>query len=233
MMTHARIEEQIAAYVLDAMDDEERRSVEPELLDHVAGCEPCRQTYATLREVAGDLALAVDPIPLPAGLEAKVLSATEQFPVAHAPIPRRARKWSQVAVAAALVAIGALGGTTLQTARSDREARLAVRLMSDVRTESATLVGSKRGSGLIFVAPDGEGVLIARGFTGPRKGSVLKLWLLHDGNAVPSVAFNPEDDIIPIRVAPGDYDAAAVTVERDPDAQAPTTEPIYSGALKT
>lgn len=226
---HRSIQELIAAYALDALDEPGRHRAEADLLDHVARCAECAALFRDLRETAADLAIAAEPVAPPPNLEGDLLSAIRaETPVVRA--PRRAPWWRQMTAAAAIMAIGLLSGMFLQTARSDRETRLAVSIMSDPTSESATLSGA-RGSGLVFVAPDGRGVLIARELKEPPKGRVLKLWLMHDGTPVPSVAFTPGDDIVTLRVAPGDYDAAAVTVERDPDVKAPSGKPIYTGAL--
>lgn len=101
----------IGAYVLDAVDDVTRVSVER----HLATCEECSADVAELREVAARLGEAV-AAPPPVTLRERVLSEvgrTRQLP----PTGRtpgsgyvdlaRWRRWTAAAVAACLLAVGA------------------------------------------------------------------------------------------------------------------------------
>ncbi len=49
MTTNQDLHEQVAAYALDALDDDERRAYEA----HLAGCEQCRAELAGLTDTAG------------------------------------------------------------------------------------------------------------------------------------------------------------------------------------
>jgi predicted anti-sigma-YlaC factor YlaD len=65
MTGHERMEELIAAYGLDALDADERRRAQAELIGHIASCEPCRALFRDTSGVAADLALAIAPVPAP------------------------------------------------------------------------------------------------------------------------------------------------------------------------
>jgi len=54
MTTNQDLHEQVAAYALDALDEDERRAYEA----HLSGCARCRADLAGLTETAGALGLA-------------------------------------------------------------------------------------------------------------------------------------------------------------------------------
>ena len=92
-----------AAYALDALDPEEERSYE----QHLAGCERCREELAAFSEVAGSLALAVDPAePAPALRDRVLVAARSERPNVA---PLRPRWTYPLAAAAAVAACSAIG----------------------------------------------------------------------------------------------------------------------------
>jgi anti-sigma-K factor RskA len=73
--SHGPFEESVAAYALDALDAEERRTFEA----HLATCRQCANDLAELRKVTTGLALAVDPVAPPPDLKSRTLArATAQ-----------------------------------------------------------------------------------------------------------------------------------------------------------
>jgi len=68
---------QIGAYVLRALDREERQAYEA----HLAACPSCQRELGELREVAGLLNRAVPAYPLPAGLQERTFAAIERAAV--------------------------------------------------------------------------------------------------------------------------------------------------------
>ena len=54
MTDHVQIQEAIAAYVMHAIDPDDRARTEHELLDHLPGCESCSALMRDLRELSGD-----------------------------------------------------------------------------------------------------------------------------------------------------------------------------------
>ncbi len=64
-----------AAYALDALTAHETRQVR----DHLPGCTKCREEVARMRDAAGVLAYAVEPVQLPDGLRQKVLERSRSL----------------------------------------------------------------------------------------------------------------------------------------------------------
>src|SRR5262249_20401270 len=96
----------LAAYALDALDDDERERFE----QHLAGCEDCTEQLAMLREPVAALAYAAEgPVP-PKDLRDRIIEGARAEPrAAVIKLPRR--NWAlgavaAVAVAAACLAIG-------------------------------------------------------------------------------------------------------------------------------
>jgi anti-sigma factor RsiW len=102
---HERVEELLAAYVLDGLDVEEAALAERALLEHVPGCERCRRALDGFRLVAGDLALAAPPVPPPDTLLPRLRRSV---------LPVRRRAWvAWVFGAAAGVILLGLSGWSL------------------------------------------------------------------------------------------------------------------------
>jgi len=156
--------ENIAAYILDALDDEEERAAVEALIEADSAA---RAEFDELTEAASLLAIAVPPVAPPARLKARILELATSSPVPGpgplAPVvsitePSPATRWSRIfqsgyAVSAAaavlvLVAVGALGiqnnrlGDEIDLLRSDLnvEAEAVASLRADL---SATLLDSE------------------------------------------------------------------------------------------
>jgi hypothetical protein len=156
--------ENIAAYILDALDDEEERVAVEALIEADSAA---RAEFDELTEAAALLAIAVPTVTPPARLKARILELATSSPVPGpgplAPMvsntePSPATRWSRIfqsgyAVSAAaavlvLVAVGALGiqnnrlGDEIDLLRSDLnvEAEAVASLRADL---SATLLDSE------------------------------------------------------------------------------------------
>src|SRR3990167_6984156 len=82
-MNCSEIRPQLEAYALDALDSFTRAHVEK----HMALCEECRATVASLRSVAGELPFAlanVSPLRPPPSLRNQLMAAAQQQVHAHA-----------------------------------------------------------------------------------------------------------------------------------------------------
>lgn len=95
-LDHDRLEEAVAAYLLDALEDDERAQVAA----HIEGCPSCRALIWRLSHAVDSLPAAVDDVRPPARLRERILSAAAVTPAARAdarpaapriiPFPRRA-----------------------------------------------------------------------------------------------------------------------------------------------
>jgi anti-sigma factor RsiW len=103
------IHDQVAAYVLDALDDSERREFE----EHLADCEQCSSELEGLQDAATALAYVPEgPAPSP-GLRERLLervhaetTRVQEAPAAAA-VPRRRRLFAPVLAGLAVGAVAA------------------------------------------------------------------------------------------------------------------------------
>jgi anti-sigma factor RsiW len=244
MNPHTRVQELIASYTIDALDEDERRVAEPELLDHLSGCAACRDLYTSFREVSGELASATFATPLPQGLEDRLMEAvrgTQQIaPPAVITAPARTRVRMRALAGLAAAMIGVFGVWNLQLAsqvnrlqRQSASSNVALQVLNDPRT-TKTVLAQRKGPGTVTVAlhPDGDAVLVGTKLPTLPAGDVLEVWLIRGGAPVPASVFTPEDGtaIVTLGIDPKRDDALAITVEHG-RVEKPTTTPIFQGAL--
>lgn len=240
----ADAEELLGAYVLDALDDDERERVEAFLARDPAA----RAEVARLREVAALLApdgpqdeeFAADAV------WAAIVSAVEDVPpvdlagAVRARGPARRRPWWRVPLAAAvLVAVAtagvaagmlAAGGPGRDPGAGD-VAAAAAEALADPATVRVPLVGDDGApAGTVVVRADGTGYLVDPAFAPLRSGRTYQLWAL-GGEAAPPVSVA----VLGARPRPAVFRVAgavrkfAVSVEDAPGATAPTLPPVASG----
>ncbi|MGM7669725.1 anti-sigma factor domain-containing protein [Microbacterium sp. A93] len=233
----------LAAWALDAVDDQERRDLERRL-------EADPELRARADALSGTVArlAASTPARPPAGLRDRVLSAaagTEQDPGPERSRPadldrHRARRrpdrrrwWVTVAsaAAAAAVAVGLLVTQPWVEAPgiSEGEQLTALEQVLQVdgaqRLESAVTGG---GAAEAAMAPNGEAVLAVRDLPDPADGHDYQLWTIQ-GEQPPQPAgllqVQGGRALVRMQQVPAGA-AMAVTVEPDGGSEAPTTEPI-------
>jgi anti-sigma factor RsiW len=242
--------ETVAAYLLGALSEAERRDFE----QHLAGCAHCREDVASLRVVADALPVAVPPVPAPAALkerlmetvraEADVLSAAgavaDRPASGQAPARRRRRALSlgrpfAIAGAAVALLLGVALGFGIGSATNDEQTK--TQTVVQVRTVQASVTPetAPRGTAVIVVR-DGVATLRVRGLPVPPAGKVYEVWLLRRGAAAPS----PTDALFSVstqgsgRVAlPSVRGVEQVLVTAEPagGSQAPTSQPFISATL--
>lgn len=177
--------DQIAAYVLGALDDPELHEFEV----HLATCHDCRDEVDSLRGVTGALAAAAPPAKAPRSIRdavmAEVRAEAEVMKAAGAGADRPPRRWNlgRISLRPALAAAGATavcaaaavgfvagsnGGTDTKTT-SAQVTRLAGANAS-ARVES-------RGS---------EASLHVAGLREPGTGRVYQVWVLKPGQRSPT-----------------------------------------------
>src|SRR5262245_10977515 len=110
------------AYVLDAIEVEERAAFEA----HLAECESCREEVDALQDAAAALAETTEEAP-PPELRERILAEVERTPQLppltsaprHAAVPRRRRVATWLAAAAAVVVAGGIVAVVVQQQRDE------------------------------------------------------------------------------------------------------------------
>lgn len=220
------------AYAVDALDPEERELFER----HLAGCAACQEEVDSLRAAAAELSALVETAPPPALRDAVLRQVstvrplpplpTDRAPVAP-PIPLRRRPWLLAAVAAALVAVGALGiwravDTTppptvaQQVLDAPDASRVAHQLPGGA---TATVVRSK---------DVGKAVLVASRMPAPPAGKVYQLWLQDDAGTMRPAGLmtGSGDQIVVLTGDARDAAGAGITIEPTGGSPQPTSQPV-------
>jgi Anti-sigma-K factor rskA len=226
---HDELEPLIAADALDGLDQADHDRMTQLMAEHGADCIECRRLTTEYREVAGAIALVVDPVPMSAGAEDALIRAAAggvgEGPVAQSVVARRrigpARRWvAAVAVAAGLAVLGGVIGYNLAPGPAG------------IRT--LALTGQAQGQlTLVYQPGRREARLVGAGLADPGAGKVYELWYQPSPNAkmVPAGVFTPSNGSVqgaPVRVGPA-FDLVAVTIEPGPEGSPqPTQQPILA-----
>ncbi|MCX5084144.1 anti-sigma factor [Streptomyces sp. NPDC056121] len=231
------------AYVLDALDPDERAA----LTEHLSTCPDCRQEVAEFAATAGRLGLAAAVTP-PPELKQSVLSQIAE--VRQEP-PRTAREthvvasprsavWLRRMVLAACLVAAALGGVATwqhqeaeQARRQANQARTsadqvaAILSAGDAKTHTATLPGGARGV-VVTSASQNRAVFTASGLDTPPDGKVYELWFNDNGTMRPAGLLD-RDQSNQITLMDGAIDKATgmgITVEPSGGSKTPTLPPV-------
>jgi hypothetical protein len=221
---HALIDELLAARALDGLDDGDAARLERELAAH-GDCEECRRLEIEHAEVAGMLALALDPRPVREDMADRILA--EDRTVA-APIERLGARrdtrlgWWQAAfgVAASVALVFAILLATRDGGGQDVPGPAIV-----------AFEGTAPGELAMSFTPGESGALVwATGLPDPGPGKVYELWTIEDGEPVRGACLAPEGGAVAafLDADPSSADLLAVTVESDACPDAPTTDPVYT-----
>jgi Anti-sigma-K factor rskA len=224
---HDELEPLIAADALDGLDPADHDRMSQLMEEHGPDCLECRRLTAEYREVAGAIALVVDPVPVSAGAEdALVRAATgeghgEPGSVLARRRIGRVRRWATAAaVAAVLALLAGVIGYNLAPAPAG------------IRT--LTLSGQASGQlTLVYQPGQKEARLIGAGLADPGAGKVYELWYQPSPKAkmVPAGVFTPSNGSVrdaPVTVG-SSFDLVAVTIEPGPDGSPqPTQQPILA-----
>jgi hypothetical protein len=235
---HTTIDELLAARALDGLDAQDAARLERELEAH-GDCAECRRLEAEHAEVAGMLALALEPRPVDERVVDRILAAAvadvapDAAPDAPADLdasadelaPRRdARvgRWRAAFVVAAGVAL-ALAFV------------LAMR-PSGPTTVPTTIVSFQGSPGELAMAftPGERGAWVwGTGLPDPGDDKVYEIWMFRNGTPIRGACLSPSDGAGAAFVD-ADVSSAeqmAVTVESSDCPDAPTTEPIHTAEL--
>jgi anti-sigma-K factor RskA len=228
---HERYEQDLAAYVLGALEDGETRALEA----HLAECEHCSAERDRLTLAADALPRSVLQVRPPESLRASIMA--EVHGTAEAPRRRRLREllprfggvrpqlaW---AGAAAVLAVGVVCGWGVAQLAGSDDPRVITAEVDESRIPFA--------NASLVVPEDSEGVAILRvnGMPTLPSNRVYQLWLARDGETVPQGLFTVGEDGTgtPAVRSVDDADAVLVTREAAGGARAPSEEPILRVTL--
>ncbi|MEO8267615.1 MAG: anti-sigma factor [Ilumatobacteraceae bacterium] len=240
-MSGTDIHQLAAAYALDAVDERERAEFEA----HYPTCPVCRPEVAGFRETLSQVAAAGAVAP-PPSLKATVMaeiSATRQLsPLLPGVVvdlathrQRRQRMLRITSVAAALILI-AIGAFVVGRRSSDTNdyADAAARVFGEPDVKIASLRGDGTGSFTVAWSPTLEqAVVMGDGLVDPGTGKAYELWMI-DGAGPHAMHLLDRADGGRVRkpiAVNGSPTQWAVTVEPQAGVEAPTTDPIFVGAV--
>lgn len=249
MSGHARIEELIAAYVLDSLEGPEALETSRDLLDHLSSCPSCAQLFRDLRETASEFALATPTSPVTPAFHDRVMVVVraENLAVTVSDRQRRRFGWSNrdspllrgLLAASVTVFIG-LGGLSahLSSRLSDtqvdgRQGEQALAFVNDPSTRLIRMAGSREVGRMSLAAhPDGRAVLIGSDLRLPQD-RLFEIWSLRGSESIPVGTFAPVDGhaLVDLRLDPDRDVGLAVTIERQ-RVERPTTKPVFEGSLR-
>jgi anti-sigma-K factor RskA len=232
-MEQELVHEQVAAYALDALDDDERETFER----HLATCEQCRADIGGFREAAALMAVDADPVDPPPELRGRILEAARAERPNVVPLRRRTTArplvWFATAAAAAAVVLAVWGGIKTHDLSNERSARQADRQALAVLADpNAQLTALKGGNGTLAVAPDGSAVLAVSSLSPAPSGKTYEAWVIKGSKPARAGLLRGGDGTSTLVLGQPVPKGAvvAVTVERSGGVDAPTTTPIITAS---
>jgi anti-sigma-K factor RskA len=218
----------LAAYSLDALDDDERERFER----HLADCEECTDQLAMLREPVAALAYAAEgPVPRNELRDRFIEGARAEPRAAVIKLPRR--NWALgavagVAAAAAALAIGlGLWANSLSNSLDrERSANSAVEKLLAENATTKPLIGA---NGSLIVAKNGQAGLLVCGLAGAPSAKTYEAWVISGKSPVPAGLFrggNGCSSVLLTQRVPKNA-TVAVTLERAGGATSPTLPILF------
>jgi hypothetical protein len=241
-VTHEEIEELVAVEALGGLGRQERNRMVELMSEHGPLCPECHRLSTDYSEVAGNLALAVDPFPISTEEEERLLALARQVepdaadagvailpgePSTDTPPPgggasRRGvgpirRLAAAVAAAATLAALGGVAGYFIASRPSP-----ALRVVAFKAPQGQSLA-------VVFHPGTRAALVIGSNLPTPPDGRVYELWFRPSGSTRmrPAGTFRPREGSVNAHVTlSSSFDLLAVTVERGFQ-RAPTGQPLY------
>jgi len=221
----------LAAYALDALDDDERERFER----HLEECDECSEQLALLREPVAALAYAAEGPAPPEALRGRIIEGARAEP--RAPVIRiRRRNWplaavAGVAAAAACLAIGLGFWANSLSDSLDRE-RGNVEAYEKILGRGATARPLIGANGSLLVANDGRAALVVCGLADAPSAKTYEAWVISGKTPQPAGLFRGGDGCRPVvltKRVPGNA-TVAVTLERAGGATSPTLPILFRAA---
>lgn len=224
---HALIDELLAIRALDGLDEDDAARLDRELTAH-GDCDECRRLALQHAEVAGMLALALEPRPVPEQMADRILAET-QTPGATTGTPDRitARRDARLGRWQAAFGVAAAVAIILAFVLATRPGVVVPRRI--VAFEGAP------GELAMAYTPGERGALVwGAGLPDPGQGRVYELWLFEDDRPVRGGCFAPTQGAAATYVDAdlSSTELMAVTVESTACPDAPTTEPLFTAELR-
>jgi anti-sigma-K factor RskA len=220
---HNRWSEDLAAYVLGALENDEAADFER----HLEGCEPCREEMTWLEPAVQTLPEAVERQEPPRALRAALMEEVREDAreAAARPAPARRRGWLlKPAMGFAVIALLVAGVVGYEVGNGG----------SDGGGGASTLERQVGGLSVKMVQEGDSGTLQLSGVHQLPPDKVLEAWVEREGEveAVPALFVPNRDGLAETRIA--DMDGVAVvmvTEEPQGGSEAPTGEPIMTMAV--
>jgi anti-sigma-K factor RskA len=213
----------LAAYALDALDDDERERFER----HLEECDECSEQLALLREPVAALAYAAEGPAPPEALRGRIIEGARAEP--RAPVIRlRRRNWplaavAGIAAAAACLAIG-LGIWANSLSNSLHQERGTREVYEQFLAGGATAKPLIGADGWLLVKDDGRAALVVCGLDDAPSAKTYEAWVISGKTPQPAGLFRGGNGCSPVRLTervPGNA-TVAVTLERAGGATSPT-----------
>lgn len=249
---HDRVEELIVADVLGGLDMADRGELEATLTEHGPDCEECARLLAEYTEAAAGLALALDPAPLSADAEDRLIGAARANAndgpalrlvaltgeardggtgAASPAVVSRTRRWLAAAAVAACFAVGgALFGYSLAP-RAPGGTSSFLAFVAQPNTRVAAFPSAGQAALAVAYRPgQRQAWIVGSSLQKPSGGRTYELWYQTDpqGPMRRAGLFQPVHGDVVARVAIGpDVQALAVSIEPPGGSDAPTTTPVF------
>jgi anti-sigma factor RsiW len=224
---HLPYEDDLAAYLLDALPGDEARRFER----HMDGCARCQERARWLRGSVEILPTAVDQLEPPPALRERLMetvraeAAADSLPARR---PRRRRRvwlWSvprpALALTAIVIAAAAVGGYVLGSGGDGNE------------TVTATAKSTAPGVSASVERTGDQGILRVSGLP-QRPGHIYEVWVARDGKVEPSGLFQVHRDGTGAAAIPRGLDNAdqvMVTLEPAGGSAKPTRKPLIAADI--
>jgi anti-sigma-K factor RskA len=229
------------AYVVDALDDDERELFEK----HLSGCLDCQREVASLREAAALMAddAALDP---PPALRDSVLAGIKNIrPLPpESPevrpdtertgrvIPLRRRRFRMATMAAAAAILAAVGtGVMWNATQEDTSTTLSAadRVLGATDAKRVSIKFDDGSSATVVRSvSEGRAVVLTRDMAAPPEGKAFELWLQDESGAMAPAGLmkTAGDHKVLLDGDASEATGVGITVEPEEGSEQPTTDPI-------
>jgi anti-sigma-K factor RskA len=220
----SEIDDLLAAYAADALDEDERCAV----ATHLAECRNHDSELVAVRSDLESVALAVSPVEPPAALRTKLLDAFDREVAGSAPAPSPASvNGGRPATRPALFTAAGLG-YALAAALLVVAAGLGAWGLSRGGDEDVTVVASRDGENSLQLTylRDQQLAVLDVDLSEPPEGQTYQAWQIVEGAPVSIGVLDTNSGQVAFSADLDDASAIALSVEPLGGSAAPTTTPI-------